>query len=105
MTVKALIISGFSDYGLLLDGGDALIQGNYVGTTASGSAALANTNVGVEIVTSGNTVGGTTAGTGNVISGNTDAGVEISGTGATGNVVAGNLVGLNQERHPTLAND
>src|SRR5262249_15225837 len=49
------------------------VQGNYIGTNAAGSGALAN-NVGVEIASgaSNNTIGGTTAGAPNVISGNTN---------------------------------
>ncbi len=48
------------------------IQGNYIGTNAAGTAALPNTQSGIEIDdTDGVTIGGTTAGAGNLISGNT----------------------------------
>ena len=46
-------------------------QGNFIGTDAAGTAALANGGIGVAIDSaSGNTIGGTAAGAGNVISGN-----------------------------------
>ena len=71
-----------------------VVAGNYIGTDASGTMALANTDYGVVILdASGSTIGGTTAATRNVISGNGSYGVFIGtsqqGT-ATGNVVAGN---------------
>ena len=72
-----------------------LVQGNYLGTNAAGTAAIAN-QVGVYINGSpSNTVGGTTAGSGNLISGNTATGVDLYGTLTTANVVQGNLIGTN----------
>src|SRR5262249_53102009 len=45
------------------------VAGNYIGTDASGTHAVNNTEYGVTVVgASGNTVGGTVAGAGNVIS-------------------------------------
>jgi titin len=74
-----------------------VVAGNYVGTDASGTAALGNIRDGVLIRdgAANNTVGGTAAGARNVIAGNTGAGVNITGTGTTGNVVAGNYIGTN----------
>ncbi len=80
-------------------------MGNFIGTNADGSAALANGNSGVDIfIAPDNTVGGTVAGARNVISGNDDEGVEISGTGATGNNVQGNFIGTNADGTAALAN-
>ena len=74
-----------------------VIQGNFIGVNAAGTAALANGDAGVDIEAgaSGNVVGGTVPGAGNVISGNAVNGVELNGAGTTGNVVAGNTIGLN----------
>jgi len=59
---------------------DNTVQGNLIGTTASGTSALGNDREGVNIVrASSNTVGGTSLAARNVISGNGDAGVFISG--------------------------
>ena len=64
----------------------SLIQGNYVGTDASGTVVLGN---GVGIYVNGvplNTIGGTTAGARNVISGN-QTGIYVFGSTATRNVI------------------
>ena len=55
-----------------------MIQGNYIGTNAAGTAALANATGIRANHTTGLTIGGTTNGAGNVISGNSGAGVNIS---------------------------
>ena len=99
------LISGNGHDGVLLDvqGGPPitgnLIQGNYIGTDATGTHALGNAT-GVHIVgASNNTIGGSVAGAGNLISGNGFngafnplAGIAIDGP-ATGNVVQGNRIG------------
>jgi hypothetical protein len=71
------------------------IRGNYVGTNAAGSAALANGKCGVSVGSGNNTVGGSTAAARNVISGNAADGVLVAGTGASGNRVQGNYIGTN----------
>src|SRR5262249_34131981 len=68
-------------------------QGNYIGTNAAGTSAVANLQSGVLISggATNNTVGGTTAAARNIISGNFD-GVQINAAGTSGNVVAGNYI-------------
>jgi CSLREA domain-containing protein len=74
-------------------GGGVEIVGNYIGTNASGTAALPN-DVGVLINSSaGNTIGGYTPAERNVISGNDILNVFISSSTATGNHVIGNYIG------------
>ena len=74
------------------------IQGNFIGTDASGTAALPN-GIGISLHTnvSGSTIGGDTPGARNVISGNTGQGVGVSGflgdPSTTGNFVMGNYIG------------
>jgi titin len=71
-----------------------LVEGNYVGTDASGTAALPNdSGILVGAGASANTVGGTSVADRNLISGNSDAGVEIFGAGTTGNLLEGNRIG------------
>lgn len=89
--------NGFNG-GLTLVGGSAsgnVIQGNFIGTTATGTAALPNTGfVGLGINSAPNTtVGGTAAGAGNVIAGNTGPGLQILGSSATGTTIQGNFFG------------
>jgi titin len=79
--------------GMVLTTGDT-VQGNLIGTDASGSRAIGNAGSGVSIQNAqGTTVGGTTAGARNVISGNGNSGISISGPAAAFNAVQGNYVG------------
>ncbi len=72
------------------------VAGNYVGTNASGTSAVANGNIGVEVnETANNIVGGTTPSARNIFSGNGGAGVFLTGAASTGNIVQGNYIGTN----------
>jgi hypothetical protein len=104
-TVRGLVINRFTSDGIeLSEGGDNLIEGNYIGTDPSGTIALGNHGVGVVIFYgAGNTVGGTAAGAGNLISGNV-RGVEIFAPGATGNLVEGNFIGTDVTGTVALGN-
>jgi parallel beta-helix repeat protein len=91
------IVSGNGADGIVVYGaGDIangnLIEGNYVGTDATGTFAIGNVSNGVLVFdgASSNTIG-----PGNVISGNQSAGVYIfdGGTAASANIVQGNLIG------------
>ncbi|MDJ0960174.1 MAG: Ig-like domain-containing protein [Acidimicrobiia bacterium] len=94
--VHAMAINRFPRDGVRLDGaGGHTVTGSYIGTNAVGTAALANGSNGIQIVSDGNTIGGTAgAATRNVLSGNPDEGVDIDPT-YTGNVVIGNYIGTN----------
>ncbi len=87
------LISGNSSTGVHLITGDAnVIQGNLIGTTADGAAALPNGS-GITIVLATNTlIGGSAAGARNVISGNTGDGITVAQSGA-GNRILGNFIG------------
>jgi hypothetical protein len=101
------LISGNGRIGIYLLNGSAntLIQGNFIGTNAAGTAALGNGSHGVMIQgAANNTVGGTAAGAGNVISGNAGSGVEIDQAGATGNIVQGNFIGTNAAGNAAIGN-
>jgi hypothetical protein len=71
-----------------------VVQGNYLGTNAAGTAALPNhlRGVGISYGASGNTVGGTTAAARNLISGNLQNGVLLDAR-TDSNVVQGNYIG------------
>jgi CSLREA domain-containing protein len=96
-TVQGLVINRFAVNGVLISEAGAtgnVIQGNFIGTGITGTAAAGNGLHGVSIVRApGNTVGGTTSAARNVISGNSVFGVGIIFSGATGNIVQGNLIG------------
>jgi CSLREA domain-containing protein len=73
-----------------------VIQGNYVGTNAAGTASVQNSLDGIEIAqnAAGNTIGGAAAGAGNLISGNGRHGVRLVSDPAN-NVVQGNVISSN----------
>lgn len=102
------VIAGNTGNGItLFDPGTTgnLIAGNYIGTTAAGTAALPNNADGIGIFgVQGNTVGGTSAVARNVISGNTFDGISIAGTGTNLNLVEGNFIGTNAAGTGTIAN-
>jgi titin len=86
------VISGNSLIGVEVDTVNNQVQGNFIGTDASGSLALGNGHWGVIAAGTGNTIGGTAAGSGNVVSGNGTSGIVIPNS-ISGNTVAGNFIG------------
>ena len=80
------IISGNTGSGIRAQGNNNSIQGNYIGTTNDGQAALGN-NVGVYLSGSGSVF----VGPDNVISGNVNYGVRIMV--GSGHTVSGNYIG------------
>ncbi|MBI3653664.1 MAG: VCBS repeat-containing protein [Acidobacteria bacterium] len=96
-TAARNIISGNGQSGILILNDNTittnLVQGNYIGTDAAGTAALGNSE-GISILNAPTTtIGGTVAGAGNLIAGNTGKGVFIAQDKATGNLVQGNIIG------------
>jgi CSLREA domain-containing protein len=101
------VISGNGGHGVRIEGANGnshRIFGNLIGTDATGTAALGNSNFGVAIIASNsNNVGGTNAAARNVISGN-GGGVLISGGGAGANLVRGNFIGTQADGVSALPN-
>jgi uncharacterized repeat protein (TIGR01451 family) len=104
------VISGNNSNGVAILGPASanLVRGNYIGTNASGTSAVANAGDGIGLVSAANTVtntsiGGTAAGAGNCISGNSGSGVQFFGVG-TGNLIQGNLIGVSASGAQPLGN-
>ena len=98
------VISGNKRYGIgIIQGGNNQIIGNYIGTNASGTAAIPNVDTGVRITASNTIVGGQTAGSRNIISGNA-TGVVIGFNESSGSKVIGNYIGLNASGSGALPN-
>jgi len=104
------IISGSAYQGLVIrDPGTKsnLVEGNYIGLNATGTAALSNRWSGVAIFNGAqsNSIGGVLASAGNTISGNGLQGITISDPGTRGNVVQGNYIGLNPAGTLAISNN
>jgi parallel beta-helix repeat protein len=97
------LISGNANSGVLIQGAASAnntIANNWIGTDATGKAAVKNAFAGIMIGGApNNTIGG--AGRGNLISGNGN-GIYIDSAAAT--VVAGNLIGLAADAKTPLGN-
>ena len=101
------VLSGNSQYGVFITDPNTtgnVVLGNFIGTDASGSNAVANGKSGVIISggAGGNIIGGTNLGAGNVLSGNTEFGVYLTNT--AGNVISGNYLGVNVTGNAALPN-
>lgn len=92
------VISGNADAGVLLvSTAPCVVQGNFIGTNAAGTAALGNNIDGIRMSASNNLIAG------NVISGNNGDGVLIAG--GSNNTVQGNLIGTNAEGTAPIGNE
>ena len=103
------VISGNAAYGIGIANAGAnanLVEGNDIGTNASGTGAIGNGLAGVIVESSAshNTVGGTTSGSRNVISGNVGDGIDIANEGTSDDVVLGNYIGTDITGAAALGN-
>jgi CSLREA domain-containing protein len=103
--VKGLVINEFSQDGVLLGSSGTTgnrIEGNYIGTDATGTHDVGNGGYGVELLQSDdNTIGGTSAGARNLISGNEAEGIIIE---SSSNTVQGNYIGTKKDGTSGLGN-
>ena len=94
--VRGLVINGFFYAGISTNGGNTVIEGNFIGTDASGNVAVPNGS-GIDInAGANNLIGGTTPSARNVISGNRGNNIGVQAT-ATGTKIKGNYIGLNAD--------
>ena len=103
-TVRGLVINRFQEYGIRVNGPGNTIEGNYVGTSVSGTTGQGNTFHGVVIFGDSNTIGGETPGARNVISGNKGSGISFNCNCATDNLVKGNYIGTDKNGTVALGN-
>ncbi|MBV9927279.1 MAG: CSLREA domain-containing protein [Acidobacteria bacterium] len=102
------VISGNGQAGIIIQpvvtSSANILQGNYIGTDATGTAALGNKFVGVWINFGANQTIGGSAAAANVISGNDSSGILITGSFATNNQINGNLIGTDATGTRALGN-
>jgi hypothetical protein len=91
--------NGIFDYS---DDGGTIIQGNTIGTNRAGTAALANGNYGVLLITKEGTIGGAEPGAGNLISGNGSNGIFLFRLSKS--VIQGNKIGTDRAGNYTISN-
>ena len=107
-TAERNIVSGNDLFGVRITtslSNSTVVQGNYIGTDINGTAALPNSDTGVQLANAQNaTIGGTTAAARNVISGNGNLGIVLVGSGVTGNMVQGNYIGTDATGAASLGN-
>ena len=109
-TVRGLVINGFNEGIRVSSVGGNVIEGNFIGTDATGLFALGNANEGIDVDDSpGNTIGGSTLAARNVISGTLASpgfgyGVVIYGIASIGNLVQGNFIGTDATGTRNLGN-
>lgn len=112
-TIQGLVINNCPGDGIELNSlGNDTIRNNFIGTDATGTAAMPNTGSGIfvnDVPT--NTIGGLVHTAGacdkdcNLISGNADQGINMSGSGATANKIEGNFIGTDITGAGALPND
>ena len=103
------VISGNLSSGIYISSSNNSVQGNLIGTNASGTAAIANGSVGsanggVQIAGgTGTIIGGSIAAARNVIAGNGGAGIRIEGTTGS-HLIQGNYIGVDLSGDIALGN-
>ena len=110
---NVIVGKGIADVSLNNGANNNIVQGNFIGTDATGMNSLhtGNLNIGVLVsatgtttTTTNNLIGGSTAGARNVISGLTSDGVQINGVQVSNNVVQGNYLGVAADGVTALGN-
>lgn len=102
ITIRGLVINGFVNGIQLQNSSNSVIECNFIGTNADGTAVSPNM-VGIRIIDSTNTQI-----LHNVVSGNTSSGVALSGTAGnmtTGTVIQGNFIGTDVDGLTAVANN
>ena len=109
-TVRGLVInrfigaSGSAGNAIALNGGsDNVIEGNFLGTDASGTIALGNEDnaINIESGSNDNLIGGTAPSARNVISGNGNVALFVA---TAGNIIQGNYIGTQRDGMRPLGN-
>jgi titin len=98
------LISGQAGTGVAIDTSNGnRVEGNYIGTNAGGTAAIAN-GIGIQLIRANtNIIGGTASGARNVISGNGSEAIRANSS-VNGNTFEGNYIGTTASGLGALGN-
>jgi titin len=103
--INGNVISGNNDNGIYIyNTSSNVVQGNYIGISATGANALGNQNRGVMIDGGSGNLIGRPGGARNFISGNGDSGVYLHGAGAGQNVIQNNFIGTDNSGELVVGN-
>ncbi len=109
-TIRNNVMANNGDSGILLQTATAahnIIEGNLIGTDATGTAPLGNASHGICISNGAhhNTLGGTVAGSGNLIAFNNGDGISLKDSGTAANAIRANRMFSNSGLGIDLNND
>jgi hypothetical protein len=104
--IRGFVINRFDGDGIGISAaGSNIVEGNFIGTDVTGTAAAGNGQNGVRIASStGNRIGGTDPASRNVISGNIEHGILLTGGTTTGNTIRGNYIGVDVSGSAAVGN-
>ncbi|MBC7488157.1 MAG: T9SS type A sorting domain-containing protein [Cytophagaceae bacterium] len=98
------VVSGNNFHGIELNSSATTITGNKVGVNAAGTAIVANTQMGIRVNASPNTIiGGSALGQANTVSGSGQDGIRIEGASDDVSIL-GNFIGTNSSGTAVIAN-
>lgn len=104
-----VISASLNSVGILVNLASAsasVIQGNLIGTDATGMLDFGNADIGISVLGAANVlIGGNTPGARNIVAGNGFAGITVEGSGSTGTAVLGNYIGTNATGAAAIGND
>ncbi|HNB53427.1 MAG TPA: CSLREA domain-containing protein, partial [Anaerolineales bacterium] len=109
--IRGLAVNQFTQSGISITGDNNVLEGNYVGTDATGLLDLGNgTGISINATSANNVIGSADPADRNVISGNTEgialwgSGVDIFTPGITGTLIQGNYIGTGSDALTALTN-
>jgi CSLREA domain-containing protein len=103
-TFRGLVINHFDAPGLYVTtiNGGHIVEGNYIGTNISGTAAAPNRVSGIQFDSGNNVIGGTVVAARNVIAGNNGFAIFMPNLNCIGNLIEGNFIGTDATGHVVL---
>lgn len=103
-TVRGLMINRFGGNGIVVASNGNTVAGDWIGVDPTGYRAAANGRDGILVTGGWNTIGGARPADRVVVGGNRWAGIDLSGSRATQNLIAGSYIGSDFTGFASVAN-